>query len=710
MQQERSNAGRRKRVSNACQRCRQLKVKCSGTQPCRACTHKGCRCDFVSDDRNILVSERSQPSPHDSFLCLQDSRSLVNLRKRLDNIERNRQAPASPQDSDPSPPTLDQSSPLCLPQASRLQECVRAHHSDEALSQPLTETTQDVGATDQTVSSPDDASPEDADVSNPLVPDQPSYMSDYSGRLRYLGHSSTWSFSYQVLQMASQSAGLLSSPSASMQMHVDGQIYDVIPERQIELSPADIAHLPSLELAMYYLQSTKFRTYPLFYLFEETEFMQNIQSFYQNPSEFARMNSLWYVHFLVIMAFGKSFVGQQATIGPAGSNLFSRALSLLPDVTYLSRDPVKATEIFCSIALYLHCVDHRVAAHSYIGQAVRMAQSHGLHTDMQPVFVGDRLAYHGCRLWWTLYTLDRKLSSLMGVPNAILDEDITAPIPQVTGNDSSMTALSIHVKTSQLLGSIATTVYGPKERLNKTYLSTIRKVLKGIAGLSDELASFSSQCFGDVSRVAAHLNLGYSQCIVLTTRPILFHLYKHKVETLHAPGEFTLLPSIRELIQVLTNSAVHVANILSQLKKHSLLDILLPFDLESAYSAAFVLITACAVDAKHPLHEVSLAALLEIFDAMILAGSLAASSRKAEVEELAFSLQRQLHKDGSENDVTEPTVPNQTSDATFVGQFGLPSPGGTFFEGWSPGNLGPDSRIGDLADSLTMNELDDLWA
>lgn len=136
----------------------------------------------------------------------------------------------------------------------------------------------------------------------------------------------------------------------------------------------------------------------------------------------------------------------------------------------------------------------------------------------------------------------------------------------------------------------------------------------------------------------------------------------------------------------------------------------MPFDLESAYSAAFVLITACAVDAKHPLHEVSLAALLEIFDAMILAGSLAASSRKAEVEELAFSLQRQLHKDGSENDVTEPTVPNQTSDATFVGQFGLPSPGGTFFEGWSPGNLGPDSRIGDLADSLTMNELDDLWA
>jgi hypothetical protein len=41
-------------------------------------------------------------------------------------------------------------------------------------------------------------------------------------------------------------------------------------------------------------------------------------------------------------------------------------MARMPDVTYLSRDPVKATEIFCCVALYLHCVDHRVAAHSYV--------------------------------------------------------------------------------------------------------------------------------------------------------------------------------------------------------------------------------------------------------------------------------------------------------------------------------------------------------
>ncbi|KAM0277606.1 hypothetical protein ACHAO9_012507 [Fusarium lateritium] len=296
------------------------------------------------------------------------------------------------------------------------------------------------------------------------------------------------------------------------------------------------------------------------------------------------------------MAFGKSFTGQQASIGPAGSGLFSRAMNQIPDVTYLSRDPVKATEIFCCIALYLHCVDHRVAAHSYIGQAVRMAQSHGLHTDMQSASVGDQLAQHGRLLWWTIYTLDRKLSSLMGIPNAIHHDDISAPAPQMSDTDIHSSALAINVKLSQLLGSIS-------------------------------------------------------------------------------------------------------------------INILLPFDLEAAYSAAFVLVMASEVEAKHAMHEVSLAALWEVFDTMIMAGNLLASSRKAEVEELAYSLRRQFHTDmNDKNDnFSETIVANQANDGTFASQFGLPSPGGTFFEGWNPGEFFPDSRLSGLADSLTMDELHDLW-
>ena len=38
-----------------------------------------------------------------------------------------------------------------------------------------------------------------------------------------------------------------------------------------------------------------------------------------------------------------------------------------------------------------------------------------------------------------------------------------------------------------------------------------RKVLKGAASLSAELQKFTQSCFGEISRVASHLNLAYHQ-------------------------------------------------------------------------------------------------------------------------------------------------------------------------------------------------------
>lgn len=119
---------------------------------------------------------------------------------------------------------------------------------------------------------------------------------------------------------------------------------------------------------------------------------------------------------------------------------------------------------------------------------------------------------------------------------------------------------------------------------------------------------------------------------------------------------------------------------------------------------------ASEVEAKHPLHEVSLAALREVFDTMIIAGNLLARPRKAEVEELAYSLRKQFHQDVNENaGYPEASVLNQAPNAGFASQFGLPSPGGSLLDGWSPGELYTGSRIEGLVDSLTMDELNDLW-
>lgn len=205
---------------------------------------------------------------------------------------------------------------------------------------------------------------EQSGVSNPLVSEQPTYISDNSGRLRYLGHSSTWSFSRQVLNMVNQSPH--SNPSTEASLHVEGEVYNVSTV-DLTISQSDIAGIPSMDLALYYLQSVKFRTHPILHLFDEADFSFHLHRFYESPATYGQSNRIWFVHFLILMAFGKAFVKQtQPTRGPTGSDLFARALRLLPDTTYLCYEPVESTEILCCIALYLQSIDHRSAAHIYV--------------------------------------------------------------------------------------------------------------------------------------------------------------------------------------------------------------------------------------------------------------------------------------------------------------------------------------------------------
>jgi hypothetical protein len=202
-------------------------------------------------------------------------------------------------------------------------------------------------------------------VVNPLVTTQPTFISDSHGGLRYLGHSSTWSFSRQVLHLASSSAP--TSLSRDTSLHVEGEVYGINSVRPPLSTLSDLAGLPSIEVSQYYLQSVKFRTYPLFHLFDEADFTMHLRHFYQDPTAYAQTHLIWFVHYLVIMAFGKAFVTQARTDSePPGLQLFERALRLLPDVTYLINERVESTETLCCIALYLESVDHRSAAHIYV--------------------------------------------------------------------------------------------------------------------------------------------------------------------------------------------------------------------------------------------------------------------------------------------------------------------------------------------------------
>jgi proline utilization trans-activator len=74
-----------------------------------------------------------------------------------------------------------------------------------------------------------------------------------------------------------------------------------------------------------------------------------------------------------------------------------------------------------------------------------------------------QMAHHGwsesrvqrCRkVWWTVYILDRQMSSLMGLPLAIRDEDVSAPLPVFPNQSQRNIGLELHVKLSKVTAKI----------------------------------------------------------------------------------------------------------------------------------------------------------------------------------------------------------------------------------------------------------------
>lgn len=201
---------------------------------------------------------------------------------------------------------------------------------------------------------------------NPLAPGQPAYVAETSGRLRYLGHSSTYAFTQQVLHLTKQNPP--SNPSPEILLSLD-EAYRTESDRLTPAKDPDISRLPSKDICLHYLQTVKFRTQPLYYLFDEQDFRIRLQDFYSNPLEYARDNPIWFAHYLVLMAFGKAMetCGQvQSTAQPMISELFVRALQLLPDMSELCEHPMESTELSCSIALYLQSIQHKQAATVYV--------------------------------------------------------------------------------------------------------------------------------------------------------------------------------------------------------------------------------------------------------------------------------------------------------------------------------------------------------
>jgi proline utilization trans-activator len=90
---------------------------------------------------------------------------------------------------------------------------------------------------------------------------------------------------------------------------------------------------------------------------------------------------------------------------------------------------------------------------------MRISLIQGMHTDMPIENLGEPLVQRCRKIWWTVYILDRQMTSLMGLPQSIQDEDITCQLPHFNGSSQRTAALNMQIKLSRVYAEIARSMF-----------------------------------------------------------------------------------------------------------------------------------------------------------------------------------------------------------------------------------------------------------
>ncbi|KAE8414621.1 hypothetical protein BDV36DRAFT_298852 [Aspergillus pseudocaelatus] len=416
-------------------------------------------------------------------------------------------------------------------------------------------------------------------------------------------------------------------PLPSENLLFDGTCYDLGWDEKRHLSSQvdlEVVALPSPDYARYLIHAVQFHCGKLFHHLEEDRFMQCFSLYHENALD---PSDLWYFHFLLILAFGKAFVVQTSRgRKPPGADLFRLAMSLLPPAHMFVADAIHMVQILCCAALYLQCLDFRGPAYRIrqIGQALRLALQGGLHTEM-----------HG-----------QDMSSLMGVPMAISDGAINAPLPTFPGEPRKSMTLEMQIKLSRVLVRIVETVYRADGRLDKQFLSSTKDALKNIAGVADHLnGSFAlpnNAVMRGISRVSASLHLMQHQCIVLTTRPLLYSLFESRI----GGSDPSLIRtarsgSVRNLLLICIDSAQQMLTILASLQSQDILEGFLRFDLDATFTAHLTLLMAPTIDPTLIKNQsIWLKRSYSVLEYIISCGNMVAVQVKSELRHLDDILSR----------------------------------------------------------------------
>ncbi|KAL1852220.1 hypothetical protein Plec18167_006034 [Paecilomyces lecythidis] len=569
---------RPKRTTNACVACRHSKIKCSGNEPCANCQRRALRCRFVEGNNKVMVSER----------YLQELQRLAREQQKSPGTNRSSSVAFESGIAEdvgfpvPFDPPSEELPPY---------DTITTGHS--VWTTPFTLPSRIVNNT---------------------------YKK--KGNWIWLAPTSLWSFTVRLSLMMTEKFNLESPYTVPRSM--DQEIYPLHWNHAAIDAAIDVSGLPSIDHASYLFNTVKFHLDHSFRFLDEEDFLRQLQEFYNGDSvKKAKECRLWFVQFLLVLAFGNAFLLRtRNSKDPPGSKFFVRAMSIMPELSCLWKDSLLAIEV---------------------GQAIRIAQMDGLHTELPEDGLGAATVTRCRNLWWTLYMMDRHFSSSLGIPMITHDSDISALVEPTNSCSQSDAAFSLQVKLSHLLSFILTSVYKTEKTPLGTFLEKTKSILQTMAGHAQEIESIihskSQQSVETMPKGTRYISLLYHECVIVATRPLLLSILKERLEKLgHGEQDWqSFLSPTKALISTGIKSAAKTLQILSD--EDSVLEVFLPFELEFTYGAAIYLTMANslfpnALDGENYSQEAH-----SILDEMTYKGNRLAAARKTEFTHLEMLFQ-----------------------------------------------------------------------
>ncbi|KAH8689332.1 fungal-specific transcription factor domain-containing protein [Talaromyces proteolyticus] len=371
---------------------------------------------------------------------------------------------------------------------------------------------------------------------------------------------------------------------------------DVLPEMP-QLPPFDFAK------RLYSVHHAYIGT--IFSFIVDREFYERLKRVYSSPPNLHdRDDCLIFCQILLVFAFGQMYSVNQWTgnNGPPGFQYFKHALQFLPQA--VEDGSILFVEVLSYVAYYLQTINRRDSAYLYIGLALRMAISLGLHQETLDTDINGYERERRRRVWWSTYSLERLLCVTSGHPISVDDDDIDLlePSPLDGEEPRRSSVLLYYTRLSRILGRIGRDVYRKKRQSGTTLLAVAQNILKSLSEwfrqLPDEVRIKPDDLEKCISRELVSTYLHYYHCINMTARPLLLYAVQRQMASNAASGdgataarwEDGLSSDVVGIIDAAISAARSSTTILNAAAKFNLVATYGFIDGEQAFSAALLLV------------------------------------------------------------------------------------------------------------------------